>query len=55
MSERTLVEFLECCDCAKVILKRYGYTNTQDINQLGTRLADTVQDFLADLQNEEVT
>ncbi len=38
---------------AQDTLAEHGYTNTLDIAKLSDRLADTVQDFIADLENEE--
>ncbi len=39
--------------CADEILTPRGWTNSEDRKKLAARLADTVQDFLADLENEE--
>ncbi len=40
---------------ARECLKASGYNNTMDVDALAARLADTVQDFIAELENEEDT
>ncbi len=40
-------------DMAEVVLVYAGWNNTIDIDKLAARLADTVQDFIADLEEDE--
>jgi hypothetical protein len=42
---------VRCYDLAKDFLKDGGWTHSEDIHRLAQAIQDTIEDFIADLEN----